>query len=323
MHPLADEARAHVAVIGGGPAGLMAAEILAGGGAAVTVFDRMPSVGRKLLLAGRGGLNLTHSEALEDFLRRYGDAAGQLRAAIGAFPPAALQAWCEALGQPTFVGSSGRVFPKSMKSSPLLRAWLARLNASGVAFKLRHEWHGWDDKGALTFRAPEGEIRVQADAAVLALGGASWPKLGSDGAWQQILGNAGIDFAPLVPSNCGFMAGWSANFSERFQGQPLKGIGLKFGDRLVRGEAIVTRAGIEGGSVYALSGALRDAIASQGAATLSIDLRPDLSDESLAKMLDAPRKKQSFSTFLRKAAKLSPPPSVCCTRQRKRRRPQI
>jgi hypothetical protein len=306
MHPLPNKLQPHVAVIGGGPAGLMAAEILADGGAAVTVYDRMPSVGRKFLLAGRGGLNLTHSEKLEQFLLLYGEAANELRRAVEAFPPEALRAWCEELGQPTFTGSSGRVFPELMKASPLLRAWLARLRTSGVAFKLRHQWTGWDDEGRLVFQSPQGELAVRADATVLALGGASWPKLGSDGAWQNFLQSAGIEVARLVPSNCGFSAGWSELFGERFQGQPLKGIELQFGDGRTRGEAIITRTGLEGGAIYALSSALRDAIASQGAAVLHADLRPDMTEEKLETRLGAPRNKQSFSTFLRKAANLSP-----------------
>jgi hypothetical protein len=296
----------YVAVIGGGPAGLVAAEIAAGGGAAVTLFDGMPTVGRKFLLAGRGGLNLTHGEELEQFLRRYGDAATYLRPAIDAFPPAAVRAWCESLGQPTFIGSSGRVFPKAMKTSPLLRAWLARLRASGVVFNLRHRWTGWDGDGRLLFDAPGGAVKFHADATVLALGGASWPKLGSDGGGQKILQSAGIDIAPLVPANCGFIAGWSEVFGERCQGQPLKGVELQFGERGVRGETIITRGGLEGGAIYALSGPLRDAIASHGEAVLNIDLRPDTPQDKLQQQLDVPRRKQSFSTFLRKAAGLSP-----------------
>ena len=284
----------------------MAAEIAARGGAAVTVFDRMPSVGRKFLLAGRGGLNLTHGEDLAQFLRRYGDAAKHLHPAIEAFPPAAVRAWCEVLGQPTFIGSSGRVFPQSMKASPLLRAWLARLRASGIVFGLRHRWKGWDHDGRLVFDTPGGTVKIVANATVLALGGASWPKLGSDGNWQGFLRAAGIDLSPLVPANCGFIAGWSEIFGERYQGQALKGIELYFGERQVRGEAIVTRAGLEGGAVYALSGLLRDAIASHGEAVLHIDLRADTAEEKLEKQLGAPRRKQSFSTFLRKAAGLSP-----------------
>ncbi|HEY2135769.1 MAG TPA: TIGR03862 family flavoprotein, partial [Xanthobacteraceae bacterium] len=216
----------------------MAAEVLAAGGAAVTVYDRMPSVGRKFLLAGRGGLNLTHSEELERLLGRYGAAMPRLRAAIEAFPPAALRAWCEALGQPTFVGSSGRVFPKAFKASPLLRAWLRRLGGAGVTLRLRHHWVGWDDGGGLVFDGPAGPVSVRADATILALGGASWPRLGSDGGWVAAL--AGVAVAPLRPANCGFIAGWSEVFRDRFQGQPLKRIAISFGGQTVRGEAVIT-----------------------------------------------------------------------------------
>src|SRR5262245_29891998 len=213
-----------VAVIGAGPAGLMAAETLSDGGAQVTVYDRMPSVGRKLLMAGRGGLNLTHSEPLDAFLARYGDAPALLRDAIRAFPPDALRAWSEALGQQTFVGSSGRVFPRAMKASPLLRAWLRRLDAAGVRFALRHRWTGWD--GAhLTCETSDGPAAIEADATVLALGGASWPRLGADGAWAGALAQAGVSVAPLQPSNCGFLVAWSDVF-RRHAGQPLKRIAL-------------------------------------------------------------------------------------------------
>jgi uncharacterized flavoprotein (TIGR03862 family) len=295
----------NIAVIGGGPAGLMAAEVLAAGGAQVTVFDRMPSVGRKFLLAGRGGLNLTHSEAFEPFITRYGAAAASLRPAIEAFSPEMLRAWAGALGQETFVGSSGRVFPKAMKASPLLRAWLARLREAGVEFRLRHRWLGWEG-GALVFETPEGLVQENADVAVLALGGASWPKLGSDGSWQEVLGE-GVAIAPLVAANSGFIAHWSPVFAERFQGEPLKSIELRFEGRHVRGEAIVTRTGLEGSAVYAVSGALRDAIARRGEALLAVDLRPDVTAEALEKQLSAPRGKQSLASFLRKAGKLSPP----------------
>ena len=280
-------ADSHIAVIGAGPAGLMAAEVLADGGVHVTVCDSMPSVGRKFLLAGRGGLNLTHSEEFERFLARYGEAMRHLRAAIEAFPPVAVRAWCEGLGQETFVGSSGRVFPKSFKTSPLLRAWLRRLAGQGVQFKLRHHWTGWDERGALLFDTPDGRMTVGADAAVLALGGASWPRLGSDGGWAGILKNGGVAVAPLRPANCGFVANWSDVFRERFQGQPLKRIELSFGGRSVRGEAVVTSAGLEGGSIYALSAPLRDAIAAEGEAVLHIALRPDL---SVAELQKPPRK---------------------------------
>src|SRR3984957_5335989 len=226
------------AIIGAGPAGLMAAETLALGGARVTVYDVMPSVGRKFLMAGRGGLNLTHSEPLPAFLVRYREAMPQLAAAIQAFPPDHLRAWCEALGQPTFVGSSGRIFPKTLKASPLLRAWLRRLDATGVQFSLRHRWTGWDEKGQLLFQTPEGERTVEARATVLALGGASWPRLGSDGGWVETLHAKSVKMSPLKPANCGFTVAWSDIFRNRFEGAPLKGIALSFAERSVRGEAV-------------------------------------------------------------------------------------
>jgi uncharacterized flavoprotein (TIGR03862 family) len=298
---------AKVAVIGAGPAGLMAAEALSAAGVRVTVYDRMPSAGRKFLMAGRGGLNLTHGEDLPAFLGRYGAAAPSLRAAIEAFPPSAVRAWCEGLGQETFVGTSGRVFPKSLKASPLLRAWLRRLAAANVGFAFRHRWIGWDASGDLQFDAPGGRVSVNADAAVLALGGASWPRLGSDGGWIDALTRAGVAIAPLRPANCGFIANWSDIFRDRFEGQPLKRIELTFHGRRARGEAIITRGGLEGGAVYALSAALREAIAASGEAVLHIALRPDLSAAELQQRLAAPRGKQSLSTFLRKAVNLSPP----------------
>ena len=296
----------HVAVIGAGPAGLMAAEILAQR-AGVTVYERMPSVGRKFLLAGRGGLNLTHSEELPRFLARYGAATPHLRAAIEAFPPQDVRAWCEGLGQDTFVGSSGRVFPKAFKTSPLLRAWLRRLDDAGVTFKLRHHWVGWDAPGNALFDAAEGRVTIHADAVVLALGGATWPRLGSDGGWADVLGAERIAVAPLRPANCGFIVNWSDVFRGRFEGQPLKRIELSFGEQSVRGEAIVTRRGLEGGGIYALSAPLREAIAASGEAVLHIALRPDLSNNELQKRLEKPRNKQSLSTFLRKTVNLSPP----------------
>jgi uncharacterized flavoprotein (TIGR03862 family) len=297
---------ARVAVIGGGPAGLMAAEVLAGAGAHVTIYERMPSAGRKFLLAGRGGLNLTHGEALESLLDRYGAARPHLRAAIAAFPPADLRAWSEGLGQVTFVGSSGRIFPQALKASPLLRGWLRRLAAMGVGFAPRHRWVGWDADGALIFDAPQGRVRVAADATVLALGGASWPRLGSDGGWIEILAASGIKVAPLAPANCGFLAGWSDVFAGRFEGQPLKRIELSFAGHAVRGEAMITRGGLEGGGIYALSGPLREAIAAHGEAVIHIDLRPDIPAAVLEQRLEAPRGKQSLATFLRKTLALAP-----------------
>jgi uncharacterized flavoprotein (TIGR03862 family) len=295
-----------VAVIGAGPAGLMAAEVLAQGGADVTVYDAMPSAGRKFLMAGRGGLNLTHSEALPAFLARYREAIPKLAAAIEAFPPDRLREWSEELGQPTFVGSSGRVFPNAFKASPLLRAWLRQLDSMGVQLKLRQRWTGWDKQGRLLFETPDGQRAIEARAAVLALGGASWPRLGSDGAWAEWLAAKGVTISPLRPANCGFAVAWSDIFRDRFEGQPLKGVALSFGSHSVRGEAIVTRTGIEGGAIYALSADLREAILDSGQATLHIALRPDLVTKDLAARLSVPKGKQSVSNWLRKAAHLFP-----------------
>lgn len=291
-----------IAVIGAGPAGLMAAEILSAAGLAVTVYDRMPSVARKLLIAGRGGLNLTHSEPLDRFKARYGAAAGRLASIIDAFPPKALIEWAEALGQPTFVGTSGRVFPKSLKASPLLRAWLARLNAQGVVIKTRHDWQGWNETGDLVFA---NNATAKPDVTILALGGASWPRLGSNGAWTNILIKQGVPVTPLRPANVGFTVAWSEPF-RRFEGEPLKGIALTFEGRTVRGEAMITRTGIEGGAVYALSSALREAIDGQGTATLAIDLRPEMTPADLAAKLARPRAGESLSNFLRKTINLAP-----------------
>src|ERR1700749_4955342 len=237
----------NAAIIGAGPAGLMAAEVLAQGGAGVTVYDAMASAGRKFLMAGRGGLNLTHSEPLPAFLARYREAAPTLEPAISAFPPDRLRAWSETLGQTTFVGSSGRVFPESFKASPLLRVWLRRLDSQGAQFAFRHRWIGWDDRGWLKFQTPEGERGIEARATVLALGGASWPRLGSDGSWVALLAVKGVAIAPLRPANCRFTVAWSDVFRDRFEGQPLKGAEFCFGAEAIRGEATVTRTGLEGG----------------------------------------------------------------------------
>jgi uncharacterized flavoprotein (TIGR03862 family) len=293
-------------VIGAGPAGLMAAEVLAQDGACVTVYDAMPSAARKFLMAGRGGLNLTHSEPMPQFLARYREAASKLESAITSFAPGRLRAWSEALGQKTFVGSSGRVFPESFKASPLLRAWLRRLDSQGVHFAFRHRWVGSDDRGRLKFATMEGERVVEARATLLALGGASWPRLGSDGAWTELLAAKGVAVAPLRSANCGFTVAWSDVFRNRFEGQPLKGAEFRFGDQAIRGEAVMTRNGIEGGAIYALSAVLREAIVAAGEATLSIALRPDLDTGDLVKRLSASRGKQSLANFLRKAANLSP-----------------
>jgi uncharacterized flavoprotein (TIGR03862 family) len=284
----------------------MAAEVLARGGVRVTVYDAMPSAGRKFLMAGRGGLNLTHGEPLPQFLARYREATPHLAAAIEAFPPDALRTWSEALGQPTFIGSSGRVFPEAFKASPLLRAWLRRLDADGVQFAFRHRWSGWDEQGRLQFQTPVGLRVVEASAVVLALGGASWPRLGSDGSWADIVAGKGIAVSPLRPANSGFTVAWSDIFRDRFEGLPLKGVSLTFAGRRIRGEAIITRSGIEGGAIYALSTELREAILRDGQTTLHIALRPDLDRDDLARKLSAPKGKQSLSNFLRKAAGLSP-----------------
>jgi uncharacterized flavoprotein (TIGR03862 family) len=296
----------HVAVIGAGPAGLMAAETLARGGVKVILYDQMASSGRKFLLAGRGGLNLTHSEAFDILLTRYGTAAPRLRDAIEAFSPAHLRAWCDGLGQETFVGSSGRVFPQAFKASPILRAWLKRLAAQGVSFAPRHRWMGFDPTGALRFETPDGPIACPVQASVFALGGASWPHLGSDGHWTAAMDTAGIATHALRPANCGFIIPWSEGFRSRYEGQPLKNIALRFDDQTVRGEAVITRNGIEGGGVYALSAPIREAILKNGEAIVEIVLRTDLSLSDLHIKLAERQSKQTLSTFLRKALKLSP-----------------
>lgn len=282
----------------------MAAEAAAEAGASVTVVDHMSSPARKLLIAGRGGLNLTHSEPIERFLDHYGPARARLEPFIRAFPPAALVVWCEALGEPTFVGSSGRIFPRAMKASPLLRAWLARLTSLGVTLKARHRWLGFGADGGLRLATPEGEVVLRSDATVLALGGASWPRLGSDGAWPALLPDCAV--APLRPANMGFVVDWSEQLRTRFAGAPLKRIALAFAGRTVRGEAVLTEQGIEGGAVYALAAPLREAIARDGAAVLRIDLRPDIPLAELSRRLSARARSVTLSNHLRRAAGLSP-----------------
>ena len=306
MTDTASPAPSTAAVIGAGPAGLMAAERLAQAGLRVTVHERMPSVARKFLMAGRGGLNLTHSEPSAPFLDRY-DAPARARISgwLDAFSPADLTAWVEGLGQETFVGSSGRVFPKAMKASPLLRAWLARLGGLGVEIRVRSRWAGWKD-GALSFDTSEGERIERPDAVVLALGGASWAKLGSDAAWVPGLQEAGVAVAPFRPSNVGFDVVWSPLLRDRFAGQPVKGVALTHAGRTVRGEAMIAAYGIVGGAVYALSAGLRDAVERDGSAELTLDLRPDLSRPALTQKLLKPRGKDSLSNWLRKTAHLDP-----------------
>ncbi len=306
MDPSARAAPA-IAVIGGGPGGLMAAEVLATAGATVTVFDRMPTVGRKFLLAGRGGLNLTHSEPFDSFADRYGPARPRLEAALAAFGPQAVRDWCDGLGQPTFVGTSGRVFPAGLRATPLLRAWLARLSALGVDVRPHHTWRGWNADGTLAFTDRAGaHVSVSADATVLALGGASWPRTGSDGSWTDLLADSGIATAPLRSANSGYVVRWSETFRERFAGVPLKNVRLSLGTASVRGEAMITATGIEGGAVYALSRHLREAIERDGQVTVTIDLRPDLDLATLQARLARRQDKDSASTALRRAAGFTP-----------------
>jgi uncharacterized flavoprotein (TIGR03862 family) len=290
-----------VAVIGGGPAGLMAAEAAVGRGASVDLFDAMPSVGRKFLMAGKSGLNLTHAEPFAEFMGRFGRHRDRLEPLVAGFDPVAIRAWAEGLGIETFVGSSGRVFPTDFKAAPLLRAWLRRLRAAGVRFHVRHHWTGWNDAGQLAFDTPDGQVVFTADAVILALGGASWPKLGSDGSWVELLRPRGVTVEPLLPANCGFDVGWSDHLRERFAGQPVKPVTLAAGGESHRGEFVVTANGVEGSGVYPLSAILRDEIAAHGVATLTIDLLPDYSPDRLAATLRQPRGSRSLAEHLRRA----------------------
>lgn len=293
-----------VAIVGGGPAGLIAAEQLASASAVddleVAVFDAMPSVGRKFLMAGKGGMNITHAEPMADFVRRYRGRQVEIAPLLADFGPQALRDWIHGLGIETFVGTSGRVFPTEMKAAPLLRAWLHRLRGLGVKFHVRHRWLGWDANGALRFSTPDGEHAVQADAVILALGGGSWAKLGSDGAWVPLLAGRGIDIAPLRPANCGFDVVWTAHFRERFAGQPVKPVVASVGDERQQGEFNITESGIEGGLIYALSAPLRDALAADGAAQLTLDLAPGRSLERLATDLSKPRGRDTLANYLRR-----------------------
>lgn len=299
--------RPHVAVIGGGPAGLAAAEVLSAHGCAVSVAEQMPTMGRKLLMAGRGGLNLTHSENADRFAARYGAARPMMEAALSAFSPRDMVEWAEGLGQDCFTGSSGRVFPRVMKASPLLRAWLARLAARGVRLLTRHRWDGWDAQGRLCMSGPGGSVHWRVDATVLALGGASWARLGSDGAWRERLVASGIEVTPFAPANCGFVTGWSETFRTRFAGTPLRGVAIRLEDgEQARGEAMVTQAGIEGGAIYALSAAIRERIARTGHARILLDLRPALDVAEVTTRIARVRTRESLSNTLRKALRLAP-----------------
>jgi len=302
-----------VAIVGGGPAGLMAAETLALVGVAVDLYDAMPSVGRKFLLAGRGGLNITHSETFEAFASRYGSRRAQIEPMIQTFGPQALRDWVEALGVSTFVGSSGRVFPDGMKAAPLLRAWLQRLREAGVRFHVRHRWTGWAQDGSLRFATPAGPVECHAEATILALGGGSWARLGSDGAWVPLIEGHNISVAPLQPANCGFLVasprsaagGWSEHFSNRFAGQPLKSVAMRLdgepGDQDTAprpGEAMITVDGIEGSLIYALSAALRERLNTAGSATLLIDLAPGRPLERVLAEVTHPRGARSLASHL-------------------------
>jgi uncharacterized flavoprotein (TIGR03862 family) len=291
-------------VIGAGPAGLMAAEVLASAGVAVDVYDAMPSAGRKFLMAGKSGLNLTHAEASETFVARYGARRDWVSAWLKDFGPLALRDWAQGLGVDTFVGSSGRVFPKDMKAAPLLRAWLHRLRAAGVRFHMRHRWLGWGEAGALRFVAPDGEVKVGAGgtAVILALGGGSWAKLGSDAAWVPLLRVRHVAVAALRPANCGFDVAWSAHFRDKFAGQPVKSVVASFGAQQRQGEFVIARHGVEGSLVYALSAPLRDAIEAQGSATLHLDLAPGKSVARLTQEIAHPRGARSLASHLQSRA---------------------
>lgn len=294
-----------VTIIGGGPAGLMAAEVLSAAGATVTVYEAMPTVARKFLMAGKSGLNITHAEDYSLFAGRFGAAQGRLRAALDDFTPDALRAWALALGQETFTGTSGRVFPVSMKASPLLRAWLARLGRQGVTIKTRHRWVGFEGN-ALVFETPSGRVLLENDLVILALGGASWPKLGSDGEWVPWLVEAGIDLVPFQPANCGFNVDWSDYFRDRFAGEPVKSVALSSAAGRFEGEFVITRHGIEGSLVYAHSATVRDGLKAANAPTLFVDLAPGRTEDRLARDLERHPRKDSLSNRLRKAAGLSP-----------------
>lgn len=290
----------NIAIIGGGPSGLMAAEIIATAGYQVTIYDAMPTLGRKFMMAGRGGLNLTHSEPLEKFITRYFEASEWLEPHIKAFDPQKLQKWCEELGQETFIGTSGRIFPLSMKASPLLRAWLKRLDNLGVKYFMRHSWQGFEGENLIFSDANKNIIKIKSDATLLALGGASWPHLGSDGSWVEILSKYGVKISELRPSNCGFVTKWSPYLISNFAGTPLKSLAVRHKNFSHKGEIIITKQGVEGVAIYALSANLRESIKSEGEAVLYLDLRPEMSLLDLTKKLQI-RDKKSLSNYLRKA----------------------
>ncbi|PXX38733.1 TIGR03862 family flavoprotein [Undibacterium pigrum] len=291
-----------VAIIGGGPTGLMVAETLALRGISVDLYDAMPSVGRKFLMAGKGGMNLTHSENSVSFMTRYGEREAVLAPMIAQFDATALRSWVSGLGIETYVGSSGRVFPTDMKAAPLLRAWLHRLRQQGVRFHMRHRWLGWDEQGQLRFATPDGEVSLSAQAQVFALGGASWARLGSDGAWVGLLRQRGLEVADLLPANCGFDVDWTSFFKDKFAGQPLLTVAARVSgsDQPMRkGQFVITESGVEGSLIYALSAALRRQLQSQGKAVLELDLLPDTPLEKVQAELEHPRGSRSLSSHLK------------------------
>ncbi len=294
--------QSYVAVVGGGPAGLIAAERLAAAGTRVTVFEHKRSVGRKFLLAGRGGLNITHGEPIDDLLARFGEARPFLEPALRAFPPDGLRSWCAELGEPTFLGTSGRVFPESFRATPLLRAWLQRLSEAGVEIMTGHRWIGWTNNGANRFETPDGSLMIdQADATIFALGGASWPRVGSDGGWTTPFRTAGIAVHDLEPANCGMLADWSSALSEKFAGQAIKNTVFSCGQATTRGDGIITESGLEGGPIYALGPAVRRELAEHGTAELRLDLHPDLDLSALVGRLSKRRAKASVTSWLNSA----------------------
>ena len=294
----------NISIIGGGPTGLMAADILSANGYAVTIYERKATFGRKFLMAGRGGLNISNSENIDDFIKNYGIKSSIFKNIINNFTPENLRDWCKGLGERTFIGSSGRIFPESFKASPLLRAWIKRLDQQNVIFKLNHNWLGWK-KDNLIFKTKSGIIYIESNMTILSLGGASWPNLGSDGSWVKILKDQNIEVSNLQPSNCGFMVEWSKIFSKRFEGKSLKSVSLSFQDKNILGEFIITKNGVEGGAIYTLSSLLREEINKNGEAKLILDLKPDFNIKETNKRLQKPKLKLSITNYLRKTLNLS------------------
>jgi len=294
-----------VAIIGGGPAGLMAAEVLLKGGVQVSLYEAMPSLGRKFLVAGKGGLNLTHSEPFEDFLSRYGERRPQIEPLLNAFGPLELREWADGLGIETFIGSSGRVFPVEMNTTPLLNAWITRIKESGLQIFNRYKWIGWSKDNSLRFETHDGEKIVEADATILALGGGSRPELGSDGGWIPLLTERGVEVSPLKPANCGFDLNWTDHFRDKYEGKPVKPVALSFKGNKRQGEFIITENGVEGSLIYAFSALIRDEIEKTGNAIIELDLIPDWSEKRIAEKLSQPRGSRSTSSHLKRTIKLT------------------